>query len=238
MTTDRLKVSFGESEIPGPEYDPDNWMQARAATNRAMALLVVYVLAVATLVGLAFWETLPQVLEAQGIQAQTGEQLTDQQQAAGREFQKNLFVLVACAGAAGGLLHLLSSVGHYVGARQLVRSWLLFYYLRPIVGALLGVFVYLILRTGVLTTATTPEDFNLYGILAFSALAGLFSRQALDKLAEVFDTLFQKTKGAIEEATPGQVFGGRRADAAQRLPENAPPTTETFSNVEEARQPE
>jgi hypothetical protein len=42
---------------------------------------------------------------------------------------------------------------------------------------------------------------NAYGIAAISALAGMFSKQATDKLREIFDTLF-RTQQPVERADP------------------------------------
>ena len=135
-------------------------------------------------------------------------------------------------------MHLLTSLGRYVGGRKLLRSWLLFYYLRPLVGVGLAILVYFVLRTGVLAPGAnlTGSNFNVYGILAFAALAGLFSRQAIEKLADVFDTLFQKTKQDISSRPAGQLFGtsAGRADTSARLPESSVPSSESFG-VEEVK---
>jgi hypothetical protein len=46
------------------------------------------------------------------------------------------------------------------------------------------------IRGGFLTTSQSSEDVNEYGIVAFSALAGLFAKQALDRLERVFNVIF------------------------------------------------
>ena len=58
-------------------------------------------------------------------------------------------------------------------------------------------------------TVTAGPAVNVYGILAFSGLAGMFSRQAIEKLAEVFDVLFQKTKQEVQERPLGDLAGKR-----------------------------
>ena len=52
---------------------------------------------------------------------------------------------------------------------------------------------------GSLRTTTGIPAVNVYGVLAFSGLAGMFSRQAVEKLAEAFDVLFQKTTPEVED---------------------------------------
>ena len=76
---------------------------------------------------------------------------------------------------------------------------------RPIVGAGLAVVVYFVMQTGLLSpvsSATPPEAAtsgppavgnatDAYRALAIACLTGLFARRAMDKLREVFFTLFQ-----------------------------------------------
>ena len=119
--------------------------------------------------------------------------------------------MVMLLGALGGFLRLASSVANYVGNRQLLQSWIIYYLLTPIQGAALAPVVYLLLRVGVLNPANpqqgtySPTDsLNLIGIYAFAALTGLFSKQAIEMLADVFSTIFKKVnaKDALEKAKP------------------------------------
>jgi hypothetical protein len=52
------------------------------------------------------------------------------------------------------------------------------------------------LRAGLIPGATgaNTEAVSPYGVVAFGALAGWFSKRTSDKLAEVFETLFRTTK--------------------------------------------
>ena len=145
-----------------------------------------------------------------------------------RRSGKLVYSHLYCAlGAPAALLHLLASLGRFVGERALQRSWLLFYYLRPPVGAVLGLFVYFILRMGVLSQGVRDvrrRAVNVYGVLTFAGLAGMFSRQAIDKFAEVFDMLFQKTQQDIGRQGAEQLFTDRsRDDASRPLSPGAPP---------------
>lgn len=104
-----------------------------------------------------------------------------------------LQIIVAALGALGALLHGIRSFARYVGERLLYRSWLLFYLMLPLVGAIIAIIVYLVLRAG-LVGAGQITDTNLFGFAAVSALVGLFSAQAAEKLKEVFETIFTKTE--------------------------------------------
>jgi hypothetical protein len=111
--------------------------------------------------------------------------------------EERLILLVMAAGALGSYIHSATSYADYRGNRQFGPSWLLWYMLRPLVGVCLSLIVYFAMRGGLLSmvingkTATDPENINPFGIAAISGLTGMFSKQASDKLAEVFTTLFK-----------------------------------------------
>ena len=121
----------------------------------------------------------------------------------------DVLFMVMLLGALGGFLRLASSLANYVGNRQFLKSWIIYYFLTPIQGAALAPVVYLLLRVGVLNPAnpaqgsTSPADsLNLIGIYAFAVLTGLFSKQAIETLADVFSTIFKKaeTKDALDKS--------------------------------------
>ena len=121
----------------------------------------------------------------------------------------DVLFMVMLLGALGGFLRLASSLANYIGNRQLLKSWVIYYLLTPIQGAALAPVVYLLLRVGVLNPAntvpgsTSPADsLNLIGIYAFAVLTGLFSKQAIEMLADVFSTIFKKaeTKDALDKS--------------------------------------
>jgi hypothetical protein len=101
--------------------------------------------------------------------------------------EQRLFVVVAIAGALGGLIHSARSLYEYVGNRMLRRSWLLMYVSLPFIGAALAVVFYVILRGGLITG--TAAQVNVFGFTAIAALVGLFSPEAAQKLKQIFSTL-------------------------------------------------
>lgn len=111
---------------------------------------------------------------------------------------ERLFVIVPVTGAIGGILHALRSLYQYVGNRQLRRSWLLMYLSVPLVGALLALLFYIVLRGGLVTTQASSTDLNIYGFAAIAALVGLFSEQATVKLRNIFEALFTKSESASD----------------------------------------
>ena len=110
-------------------------------------------------------------------------------------------ILAVLAGILGACLHGLKSLSDYSGNEQYQKSWSLFYFLRPWIGALLGFVFYFVIRVGFLST---PDGaMSPYGVVAFSSLAGLFADRALAMLSEVFKTVFRvpdKRKDTLEEA--------------------------------------
>lgn len=110
---------------------------------------------------------------------------------------QRLFWLSVIFGAIGSYVHVAASFADYVGNRRLVASWIWWFILRTPIGVALAVIFYVVIRAGFMTTSGSngdASDVNPYGIAAVSAMAGMFSKQATDKLNEVFSTLF-KTGG-------------------------------------------
>lgn len=108
---------------------------------------------------------------------------------------ENLLLIVAVSGAIGALIHAGSSFADYVGNRQLVWSWVWWLVLRVPIGVALALVFYLLVRGGlIIPNGSTEPQINPYGIGGLAALVGMFAKQATDKLAEIFDTLFRSEK--------------------------------------------
>jgi hypothetical protein len=106
-----------------------------------------------------------------------------------------LVLLVLLAGSIGAYIHVATSFAEFVGVRSFARSWFWWYMLRLPIGAALAVILYFALRGGLLAADGDSNAVNPYGVGALAALAGLFSKQAADKLSEVFDTAFRTREG-------------------------------------------
>jgi hypothetical protein len=106
-----------------------------------------------------------------------------------------LIALVIVAGGLGSYIHAATSFADYVGNRRLVLSWLWWYALRIFIGVALALVFYFAVRGGFFAAQASNEAVNPFGIAALSGLVGLFSKQATDKLKEVFDTLFRTAPG-------------------------------------------
>jgi hypothetical protein len=106
-----------------------------------------------------------------------------------------LLLLVLVFGALGAYIHTVTSFVDYVGNRRLTSSWIWWYFLRPFIGIALALVFYVAIRGGFFAQEAQTGDVNPFGMAALAGLAGLFSKQATDKLKEVFDTLFRTAEG-------------------------------------------
>ena len=110
----------------------------------------------------------------------------------------DLLWLVLLAGSLGSFLHMAQSYSDYIGNRAIRSNWAWWYYMRPFIGAVLALVFYAAVRGGFMAIATgsnsTASELNPFGLVAFAALVGMFSRAATGKLGDVFDTLFKSDK--------------------------------------------
>lgn len=125
-----------------------------------------------------------------------------------------LLALVVVMSALGSFVHAATSFIDYVGNRRLATSWMWWYIMRLLVGAALALLFYFAVRGGFFGADTPSSEINPYGIAALAGLVGLFSKQATDKLREIFDTVFRTAQGYGDEArddsisNPTPVIGG------------------------------
>jgi hypothetical protein len=198
---------------PGGEHEPGG----ENATVRA-AVVTGTLLALATLLVLYFlvqvWATTVVVQAAPNPPVRLfGAQLQVDREA-------RLFIVVALAGALGGLVYALRSLTWYAGNRNLKYSWMMTYSLQPIVGAGLATITYVVLRGGlvVVTTQASPDVVNPFGFAAFGALVGLFSAQAAEWLKRIFEQVFAPAMKGKDPAIEVRI--------ADIQPEQAPVGTE------------
>lgn len=116
-----------------------------------------------------------------------------------------LVLIVMIAGGLGSFIHTATSFSDYVGNETLTSNWLWWYILRPFVGMMLAVVFYLAIRGGFLSTGTEAGKINPFGITALAGLVGMFSKQATDKLDEIFNTLFRTAPGAGDSKRKGSL---------------------------------
>jgi hypothetical protein len=108
-------------------------------------------------------------------------------------------VIVILFGALGASVHTLTSLTTFYGNRTFRHSWALWYLIRMPVGMAVALLFYFLIRGGFLSVNATIQEINPYGIGALAGLSGMFSKQATDKLEEVFVTMFRTMSGGDAE---------------------------------------
>jgi hypothetical protein len=103
----------------------------------------------------------------------------------------SLLALVVVAASIGAYVHAATSFADFVGNRRFVASWTWWYALRMFIGVSLALLLYFAVRAGFLSGGSSSTSVNPYGVAALAGLSGLFSKQATDKLREVFETMFK-----------------------------------------------
>lgn len=107
---------------------------------------------------------------------------------------QGLLLLAFVAGVAGSFLHAAQSLGTYLGNNRFKLTWTTWYLLRPWIGGVLGLAIYLSARAGLTGNFGEGDGVNPYGVTVIGLLGGWFSKTTTDKLQEVFDTLFKTTQ--------------------------------------------
>lgn len=128
-----------------------------------------------------------------------------------------LILLVLAVGALGSYVHGATSFISYVGNRSFHPSWTWWYVLRPLIGMALAVIFYFVIRGGLLGNTATAADVSPFGIAAVAGLVGMFSKQATDKLEELFNNLF-RTAGGSGDARRADKLGANREIRDVMLP--------------------
>lgn len=135
-----------------------------------------------------------------------------------------LLLLVLFTGAFGACIGGLQSLVDYLGDRKLTTSWFPFYLARPLIGAGIAFIFYLVVRGGFLAGANLDASTaHPFGLLAVSALVGMFSDKASLKLFEVFATLFKADDTRREKLSHLSILTRSLPDAKQHTAYNPPP---------------
>lgn len=113
--------------------------------------------------------------------------------------EQRVAILVVIAGAIGSTLHVATSFSKYLGNRKFYSSWIWWYLLRPFIGGLLSLMLYFAIRGGIMVNGQGVSGMSIYGILSISALAGLFSKQAIEKLGLMFNKFFSHGESPSSE---------------------------------------
>ena len=127
---------------------------------------------------------------------------------------RDLIVTLFAAGVGSTIATMMGYLEHACVKKDFDPAFAPWYVGRPIMGLLLGALFYFVLKGGLLATVSGADEngamaLNEYALAGLGGLVGLFSKNALEKLREVFDIFF---------ATRGQVAQQASTDFLNRLP--------------------
>ena len=136
-----------------------------------------------------------------------------------------VLLLTLLAGAIGAAISSLTLLTGFVGNQTFKRRWLMWYLARLPIGAMLGLFVTLAIQGGLPIDTLTFDGANPFQICFLAGLAGLFSRAALDKLEDVFDTILKSErnkdrKDDLKPAEPEHDGGAASVQPTDKLSSN------------------
>ena len=136
------------------------------------------------------------------------------------DFQYMLVAFLA-AGIGSSIATIYAYLRHASTLQDFDPAYIPWYFLRPVLGSLLGLVFYWLIRGSIIAilpaeqpNASSP-DLDLNALAGVSALVGLFSRQAIQKLREIFHVLFV-TQGNI----PTPVRRKAESDLLNALPDD------------------
>ncbi|MGZ4718265.1 MAG: IPT/TIG domain-containing protein [Acidimicrobiales bacterium] len=155
--------------------------------------LIVYIVIVAVLAligGVVWWRAAEQATAAQAVQAGSTVRTGLLWWKFDVSSETAIFLVVIAFGVLGGVVHMTNSLASYIGNRRFSTSWVPWYALRPLIAAALAMLAYTVFRAGFLSTTAPAGNLNLFGVAAISGLAGLFSKQVIDKLGDVTRVIF------------------------------------------------
>lgn len=129
---------------------------------------------------------------------------------------RDLIITLFAAGVGSTVTAVMGYLEHASIKKDFDPAFAPWYVARPILGLLLGALFYFVLKGGLLATVSGGADettgslpLNEYALAGLGGLVGLFSKNALDKLREVFNIFFA-TRGEVAQEVSGEL--------AKRLP--------------------
>lgn len=106
--------------------------------------------------------------------------------------ETQLLLLILFVGAFGASISALKSLADFLGNRDYLESWLLYYLIQPFEGAGVAFLLYVAVRAGFFGPSSLElTTLNQFGFCTFAGLGGAFSDKTFIKLGELFTVLFK-----------------------------------------------
>jgi hypothetical protein len=115
----------------------------------------------------------------------------------------DMMVLMIAFGILGGTIKCFASLVQYVGTGKFVINWAIYYLLYPLIGGLMAIAFFLVLRGGMVKDLSVDTT-NIFAVCAVAMIIGMFSDEATKKLAKIATALFTDNTGnnAAEDGDP------------------------------------
>lgn len=133
--------------------------------------------------------------------------------------EARLLAIVLVSGALGSSVFAARAFATFHGLKRYDPDWNWWYVMRLPIGMGLALFLYLVIRGGLFTASVGNSDqvlqtANPFGFAALAALAGMFAKEASDKLEEVFQSVFStsdKQQPAAKSPVIDKLEPGKKA---------------------------
>jgi hypothetical protein len=102
-----------------------------------------------------------------------------------------VLLIVMLMGALGALVYTSSALVVRVPNKTFDSHWTLWYLVHPLLGSSSAVIFYVLVRGGLVNLSVSTGGLNLYGVAAVAGTVGFSSKEATQKLKDVFNTLFE-----------------------------------------------
>jgi hypothetical protein len=101
-------------------------------------------------------------------------------------------IVMAAAAVGGSISTILGYLRHASEDQDFELAFMPWYFARPLMAVLLGLVFFFLLRGGLFVALpqAPPDDLSDFGMAGIGALVGLFSKNAIEKLRELFKVLF------------------------------------------------
>ena len=120
--------------------------------------------------------------------------------------EMQLILIVAIMGALGGFAYSVNLFAYYIGVKKFDTSYSCWYVLRPLIGSILAIIFYFAFRGAFFSVSFSGDTQNLstFGMATVGGIAGIFSKETMEKLRELFYHLFnikteEEKKGSLGE---------------------------------------
>jgi len=104
-------------------------------------------------------------------------------------------LIVVIMGALGGCVYSVRAFSIHVGRESFEESWMCWYFMRPLTGSILALIFYFAFRAAFFSLSADTGDLNVFGISTLGGIVGIFSKETIDKLEELFKDLLPTEEG-------------------------------------------